>query len=334
MKSKKPIASLSLDVDNRWSYMKTHGEPGWESFPSYLDKLAPRVLEFLAQRNLKITFFVVGQDAALEKNYAALKAIASAGHEMGNHSFSHEPWLHLYARERIEEEITSTEENLKKIAGTRPVGFRGPGFSLSEVTLDILSERSYLYDASTLPTFFGPLARTYYFLTSNLSGEELKQRSALFGSVQDGFRPLKPYRWKGNDGLLELPVTTMPIFRCPIHMSYILYLGTFSLALALSYFRSALVLCQLSGVSPSLLLHSLDFLGRDDGVGLEFFPAMALSSDRKIHLLSEALKIYCDKFHVVNLSQHALHVAEASQVAVAANYGTVSSPSLGKLNCL
>ena len=32
----KPLASLSLDLDNQWSYMKTHGDPGWESLPSYL----------------------------------------------------------------------------------------------------------------------------------------------------------------------------------------------------------------------------------------------------------------------------------------------------------
>ena len=27
-------ASLSLDLDNQWSYMKTHGDDGWESYPS------------------------------------------------------------------------------------------------------------------------------------------------------------------------------------------------------------------------------------------------------------------------------------------------------------
>ena len=41
----KPLASLSLDLDNKWSYMKTHGDAGWEAFPSYLDIVVPRVLE-------------------------------------------------------------------------------------------------------------------------------------------------------------------------------------------------------------------------------------------------------------------------------------------------
>src|SRR5215510_2523754 len=96
----KPLASLSLDLDNQWSYMKIHGDAGWESFPSYLDIVTPRVLDFLRERDLTISVFIVGQDAALEKNRDSLAAIVAAGHEVGNHSFLHEPWLHLYAEEQ------------------------------------------------------------------------------------------------------------------------------------------------------------------------------------------------------------------------------------------
>src|SRR5215218_1898591 len=97
----KPIASLSLDLDNQWSYMKTHGDAGWESFPSYLDVIVPRALTFLKERGLNITFFIVGQDAALDKNRDALSSSAATGHEIGNHSFNHEPWLHLYSKEDL-----------------------------------------------------------------------------------------------------------------------------------------------------------------------------------------------------------------------------------------
>ena len=71
----KPIASVSLDLDNQWSYMKIHGDPGWETFPSYLDKFVPHVLKVLEDLNIKITFFVVGQDAALDKNKQIIKSI-------------------------------------------------------------------------------------------------------------------------------------------------------------------------------------------------------------------------------------------------------------------
>src|SRR5256885_15586991 len=155
----KPTASLSLDLDNKWSYMKTHGDAGWETFPSYLDPVVPRALELLKARELKITFFIVGQDAALEKNHQALSSIPEAGHEIGNHSFNHEPWLHLYSRQELIEESEKTEDTIEDITGKHPIGFRGPGFSLSPTVLEVLAERDYAYDCSTLPTYIAPLAR-------------------------------------------------------------------------------------------------------------------------------------------------------------------------------
>jgi peptidoglycan-N-acetylglucosamine deacetylase len=326
--SAKPIASLSLDVDNKWTYLKTHGDPEWETFPSYLDRFVPRVLDFLAQRNFTITFFVVGQDAALDKNRSALQAIATAGHEIGNHSFSHEPWLSQYSREEVDREIVLAEEHVTRIAGQRPVGFRGPGYSLSEAALEVLRDRGYLYDASTLPTFVGPLARAYYFLHSRLRGVELKRRKSLFGSMRDGFRPIKPYRWRQSDGLLEMPLTTMPMVRIPIHMSYLLYLASFSRQLAVGYFHMALRLCRLCGISPSLLLHPLDFLGRDDRIGLEFFPAMSLTSDQKLLTVSELLSTYSKQFRVVTLKEHAGHVVEHCSTNVVGCYLTESALSV------
>ena len=55
----KPTASLSLDLDNQWSYMKIHGDAGWEEFPSYLDVFVPHVLDILDELGLKITFFTI-----------------------------------------------------------------------------------------------------------------------------------------------------------------------------------------------------------------------------------------------------------------------------------
>ena len=86
----KPLASLSLDLDNQWSYMKIHGEEGWEEYPSYLDIFVPYVLKILEELDLKITFFIVGQDADFEKNHSMLRSLAEAGHEIANHSFKHE----------------------------------------------------------------------------------------------------------------------------------------------------------------------------------------------------------------------------------------------------
>ena len=310
MKAEKPIASLSLDLDNKWSYMKTHGDAGWKSFPSYLDVLVPRVLEFLRARNLTITFFIVGQDAALKENREALGQIAAAGHEIGNHSFHHEPWMHLNSEADIEREIASAEEHIDRATGRNPVGFRGPGYTCSPAILRVLRRRGYQYDASTLPTYLGPLARAYYFMKTKLPPEEKERRKTLFGKWSDGRQPLTPYKWRvGTGTLIEIPVTTMPIIKVPIHFSYIIYLSTYSAAVALGYFRTAIKLCRARGVQPSLLMHPLDFLGAEDESDLSFFPAMRMARDKKLEIMSEALRLLAKDFIVCDLQHHARQVS-------------------------
>jgi hypothetical protein len=292
--------------------MKTHGDAGWESFPSYLDIVVPRALDFLRQRDLTITFFVVGQDAALSKNGDALRAITAAGHEVGNHSFHHEPWLHTRSEAQIAAELGAAEDAIIAAAGQRPIGFRGPGYSCSPAILRNLAERGYLYDASTLPTFLGPLARAYYFMTARLSAAEAERRKQLFGKLADGLRPIRPYRWQltGNRQILELPVTTMPVFRVPFHLSYVLYLSGFSTALALLYFRIALALCRLTGTPPAVLLHPLDFLDGADAPALAFFPAMQLGSEQKLAVVSQALALLARNFEIAPMGRYARRVAE------------------------
>lgn len=309
--SEKPIASLSLDLDNKWSYMKTHGDAGWETFPTYLDVVVPRSLEFLKERHLKITYFVVGQDAAREENFNAIRQISDAKHEIGNHSFNHEPWLHLYSKEQLVEEFERTENALENVTGQRTIGFRGPGYSLSPTVLEVLSERGYEYDCSTLPTYIAPLARAYYFFKSpEMSEEEKEKRKKLFGKFSDGFQSLKPYRWRiGEKSLVEIPVTTLPIFKTPIHASYVIYLSTFSKALAKMYWRTAIEMCRASGTQLSLLLHPLDFLSGEDAPELKFFPAMNLPVEKKLEFLSEILEAFTGKFEVVNMREHARNVA-------------------------
>ena len=185
-------ASLSLDLDNQWSYMKTHGDAGWDAFPTYLDKVIPRFLEVFEGLGLKITVMVVGQDADLEENHEALWLIPQNGHEVGNHSFHHEPWLHLYSPEEIESEVIRAEDAIEVATGVRPTGWRGPGFSFSSTLLEVLARRGYPYDASTFPTYLGPLARAYYSMTAKLPKEERAKRKQLFGKFREGFRPLSP----------------------------------------------------------------------------------------------------------------------------------------------
>ena len=303
--NRRPLASLSLDADNLWAYQMTHGDPGWDTYPTYLDALADAVLPVLESLDTTITFFVVGQDASLDVNHKALTRLAEAGHEIGNHSFSHQPWMHRTGMAAIHDELDRAETALAAITGERPVGFRGPGYSLSADVLRALIDRGYTYDCSTLPTVVGPLARWFYFRSAKLSPEQRQQRSTLFGSARDGLRPLRPYEWElGAARMLERPVTTMPMIRVPSHLSYVLYLAGLSESLAVNYFAAALRVCRLRGVEPSILMHPLDVLGADDVASLEFFPGMAMTGAAKREIVARCLEVFTRQFRVVPMHEH------------------------------
>jgi len=303
----KPSCSLSLDLDNLWSYLKTHGDAGWDEYPSYLEIV---VLKFLGDRGLTITWFIVGKDADVPSHHAVLKSLVEAGHEVGNHSFHHEPWLHLYSEAEIDGELARTEDAIEHATGVRPDMFRGPGFSHSPTLLNVLARRGYRFDASTFPTFLGPIARLYYFATAKgLTDEEKQKRKKLFGKFADGFGPLKPYRWTTPSGpLLEIPVTTMPLFKVPIHLSYLLYLAGYSPWLARLYWRFALRMCKTFGVEPSLLLHPLDFMGSDDTDRLSFFPAMQKPSSLKLQWCGQFFDMLQHRYRCIPMGEHAAEI--------------------------
>jgi len=306
MSRKKPIAGISLDLDNQWSYMKIHGDEGWDKYPSYFDIFIPHILDILDELDLKITFFIVGKDTESETNRKYLRMITERGHEVGNHSYHHESWLQTYSYEKIENEIISAEKAIQDVTRQKPIGFRGPGFSWSKDLLKVLESRGYIYDASTLPTYLGPLARAYYFWKSDLSKEEKRARNELFGKFSEGFRKLKPYKWDLGDGksIIEIPVTTMPIFKLPFHLSYLIYIGNVSMALMKLYLSIAIFLCKITRTPISFLLHPLDLIGGDQIKDLAFFPGMNVNSEKKVKVFKIVIRKLSRNYNVVNMSKY------------------------------
>jgi hypothetical protein len=303
----KPYASMSLDLDNAWSYLKIHGDSGWERYPSYLDFFIPFFLDVLDRYGLSITFFVVGRDAADPRNADALGLLTRRGHEVGNHSLHHEPWFHLYDRERLGREVLESEEHIHRATGARPAGFRGPGYSWSPPLFQLLAQQGYRYDASLLPTSIGPLARRYYFRKSGLPREEMARRSRLLGSFSDGLRPVSSFVWStGNEeSLLEIPVTTMPGLKLPFHLSYLLFLSRYSRGLALLWLKTGLLLCRMSGTQPSFIFHPLDLLDAGQVPELRFFPGMDIPGDEKLRMFDLLIGEIRRHYTLVSMGTHA-----------------------------
>ncbi|MCP4965764.1 MAG: polysaccharide deacetylase family protein [bacterium] len=299
-------APLSLDLDNKWSYLKTHGDDAWQEFPSYLETIVPRALSVLDEWGWNITWFLVGKDAEITDHHDILRSISDAGHEIGNHSFLHEPWLHQYTQPQLIDDLGRAHDAIGAATGQTAVGFRGPGFSLSADTLEVLESLGYKYDATTFPNALNPIGRFYYLRTSNLSDEEKERRSALFGTMKDARRSNRPYEWSLANGnsMVEIPVTTMPLFRVPIHFSYLLFLGGKSQVLAKLYWKMALTMCRIAGTVPSLLLHPLDFLGQDDEPDLAFFPGMNIESSKKLDLINQFLAMWDGQYETTPLGPY------------------------------
>lgn len=304
-------ASISLDLDNLWAYMRAHGLPEWRDFPTYLPHVVPKIIESAQALNLQLTVFVVGKDAEIEENKVWIQALVQAGHSIGNHSYLHEPWMHRYSRVEIAEELEKAHSAIQRATGIAPSAFRGPGFSVSKDLLDELSLRGYRYDASIFPTFIGPLARAAYFRSADLTPAEREDRKKQFGNFRDGFRPIRPFRWRiGDRELLEIPVTTIPVFRVPMHLTYVHFLAQVSPILSRTYFRFALMMCKVFRVSPSLLLHPLDFLAGDELPELQCFPGFGSDSDAKRDLTMWCLELFAEHFDVQSLDDF---VAEISR---------------------
>src|SRR5690606_14148189 len=119
-----------------------------------------RAAALFSARGLHVTWFVIGRDAdgdaalpdhaTRAANAERLRALAAAGDELGNHSYSHPYELAKLSADAIESEIAGCDRVLRAIGG--PVrGFRAPGYDISPAMLDALARLGYRYDSSVFP---------------------------------------------------------------------------------------------------------------------------------------------------------------------------------------
>lgn len=96
----------------------------------------PEVLDILKEKNVRATFFVLGQAAHAHPHL--LKRIIMEGHEIGNHSFNHD-----YQQRRLVEEIKLTDQEVFVSTGTHTYFYRPPGGSLSKNQLETVKKNGH-----------------------------------------------------------------------------------------------------------------------------------------------------------------------------------------------
>jgi len=99
-----------------------------------------RVLDALAEDDVPATFFVLGDRVARDPGRA--RAAAQAGHELGNHTFTH-PKLHWKGRQAIASELHRTHETIIAAADRVPRVFRAPHGYRNPIVHSVARELGY-----------------------------------------------------------------------------------------------------------------------------------------------------------------------------------------------
>jgi len=91
--------------------------------------LTPKLLDLLATRHIKATFFVIGENVMEHPEIVA--RAAREGHEIGNHSWSH-PNLAKMSQESVRSQLQRTDDAIKNATGERPTLMRPPYGSITD----------------------------------------------------------------------------------------------------------------------------------------------------------------------------------------------------------
>ncbi len=135
------VSGLERAVDRR----------NWSKFPSRVYQSTQLILEILARRNTKATFFFLG--CVADSNRPLVQEVAAAGHEIACHGWDHR-LLYRMSDSEFMADVEKTKKLLEDITGKAVVGYRAPSFSLhadDEAKFQILADLGFSYDSSLFP---------------------------------------------------------------------------------------------------------------------------------------------------------------------------------------
>jgi polysaccharide deacetylase family protein (PEP-CTERM system associated) len=123
----------------------------WSSRELRVERNTDRMLELLGLHGTTATFFVLGWVA--ERAPALVRRIASAGHEVACHGYSHE-LIYQQTRDEFTEETRRSKLFLEDVIGRAVQGYRAASFSITRESiwaLDVLIDLGFTYDSSIFP---------------------------------------------------------------------------------------------------------------------------------------------------------------------------------------
>ena len=252
------LACINIDLDALPHYAAIHGL-GESALPHGANDLVDRVAtaRFLALcdgAGVKGTLFAVGRDVG-EAGARLLRGAVQAGHEVGNHTFAHDYTLARHAPADIASDISRGADILQALTGTRPRGFRAPGYTFTAPMYAALVQQGYAYGSSVFP------AAPYYLAKAMVLGAQRvlgRASASMLDTPAVLAAPLQPYRpdptapyQRGSGAVPELPITVEPVTRFPFIGTFVATLPALAIfSLYRSVARADFLNLELLGVDP------------------------------------------------------------------------------------
>ncbi len=222
------LASVSVDLDEIPNYFQIYGlhEPVGPEKRAVYDVALDRLARFAKDAELPLTLFAIGSDLARPEAAARLKQARDEGHEIANHTLDHRYDLVRLGKEEIRRQIDEGAARIHEATGQRPVGFRAPGYTISDEVFAVLEELGMRYDSSVFPcpAYWGAkvTAISWIALLGRRSRSIMDRPQVLLSPTRP-YRVGKPY-WRRGSGLLELPVQVtrgprLPFYGTPVTLA-------------------------------------------------------------------------------------------------------------------
>jgi polysaccharide deacetylase family protein (PEP-CTERM system associated) len=145
---------LTVDLED-WFHIcgieHTIPPSSWPRLESRIRRNTEKILDILAEEDVRATFFVVGYVA--ERHPDLITTIRKAGHEIACHGYAHQR-IYEMTPDAFREDTRRAIRLLSAITQEPIVGYRAPEWSIREDSLwalDILCEEGVRYDASMAP---------------------------------------------------------------------------------------------------------------------------------------------------------------------------------------
>lgn len=142
---------LTFDIEDWYNCDFISENFDWSNYEVRIYEGVDRILDELARRNLKGTFFCLGWLA--EHHPAVIRKIHEQGHQVGCHSYQHQLSTR-FSPDTFRHDTCKAKSLIEDVIGAKVDCFRAPGFSITHKNLwafEVLCELGFKYDCSVFP---------------------------------------------------------------------------------------------------------------------------------------------------------------------------------------